>query len=268
MKKKVFMVMPFSNEIAKSAYDYSIKSICEKHNLDIRRADEIFTTNPVYEDIVKEIRDASIIIVDVSDNNPNVYYELGMAHTLKQNQTIIITQGDFNNTPFDISHFRIIKYQDSIQGKEKLEKQLDLTLKSLLTDYKSINRDKYELTFEIFYAGKKQNELATLIGIRNYVGIVKNSDNLDIEFEFSKDSKTRQRTSVITNTKTLTQLNYLKENNDIVDLTEEGKAFAELVEEKGIICHVFNDQTFTKDYKSFEEEYWEKEKKKKIKMLT
>jgi hypothetical protein len=265
MKKKVFMVMPFSNEVAKTAYDYSIKNICEKHNLDIRRADEIFTTNPIYDDIVKEIRDASIIIVDISDDNPNVYYELGMAHTLKQNQTIIITQGGFDNTPFDISHFRIIKYKDSIQGKEQLEKQLDLTLKNLLKDYKSINKDKYELTFDIFYAGKKQNELATLLGIRDYSGIVKNSDNLDMEFEFPKDLKTRQRTSVSNNTKTLIHLNYLMLNNDIVDLTEEGKAFAELVSEKGVFCHIFNDQILTKDYISFEDEYWEKEEKKKLK---
>lgn len=252
--------MPFSNKGVKSAYDYSIKSICEKHNLDIRRADEIFTTNPIYEDIVKEIRDASIIIVDISDNNPNVYYELGMAHTLKQNQTIIITQEDFNNTPFDISHFRIIKYINSIQGKEELEKQLDLTLKNLLKDYKSINKDKYELTFEIFSAGKNQNELATLLAIRDYTGIVKKSDNLDIEFEFPKDSKTRQRTSVANNTKTLLHLNYLSLNNDIIDLTEEGKAFAKLVEEKGIYCHIFNDQVLTENYKSFEEEYWEQKR--------
>ena len=184
---------------------------------------------------------------------------------MKQNQTIIITQGGFDNTPFDISHFRIIKYKDSIQGKEQLEKQLDLTLKNLLKDYKSINKDKYELTFDIFYAGKKQNELATLLGIRDYSGIVKNSDNLDMEFEFPKDSKTRQRTSVSNNTKTLIHLNYLMLNNDIVDLTEEGKAFAELVSEKGVFCHIFNDQILTKDYISFEDEYWEKEEKKKLK---
>tara|TARA_R110002020_G_scaffold343801_1_gene558139 strand:+ start:161 stop:520 length:360 start_codon:yes stop_codon:yes gene_type:complete len=117
MNKKVFMVMPFSNKVAKDAYDYSVRKICENHNLEIRRADDIFSTKPIYDDIVKEIKDASIIIVDISDNNPNVYYELGMAHTLKQNQTIIITQGEYNKTPFDIAHFRIIKYENSIEGK-------------------------------------------------------------------------------------------------------------------------------------------------------
>jgi hypothetical protein len=261
MNKKVFMVMPFSNEIAKNAYDFSIKGICEKHNLEIRRADEIFSTNPIYEDIVKEIRDASIIIVDVSDDNPNVYYELGMAHLLKQNQTIIITQGDFNKTPFDISHFRIIKYQNSIQGKEQLEKQLDLTLKNLLKDYKTINKNKYELTLEIFIAGKKQNELATLLGIRDYVGILKISEDLDIEYEKINGNRSRQRTSMNYNTGTLIELNYLALNNDIVDLTEDGKAFAEIISEKGISCHIFNGQTLTENYESFENEFRLKEKK-------
>jgi len=259
MKKKVFMVMPFSNEVAKSAYDYAVKKICEKHDLDIRRADEIFTTNPIYDDIVKEIRDASIIIVDISDDNPNVFYELGMAHTLKQNQTIMITQGEFHKTPFDVSHFRIIKYQDSIQGKDQLEKQLDLTLKQLLTDYKTINKDKYELTIDIFIAGKRQNELATLIGIKDYKGVVKISDPLDIEFEHS-NSRSRQRTSITHNAKVLLELNYLFEKDKIIDLTEEGKAFAEIVEEHGIKCHIFNEQILTPGYKPFEEEYWESQK--------
>src|SRR6187399_1948531 len=157
MKKKVFMVMPFSNTVAKDAYNLSIKKICERHYLEIRRADDIFSTNPVYEDIVKEIKDASIVIVDITDNNPNVFYELGMAHTLKRNQTIIITQGEFNKTPFDIAHFRIIKYENTIVGKENLEHQLDLTLKTLLTDYKTINKDIYELIINVLLAGHKED---------------------------------------------------------------------------------------------------------------
>jgi hypothetical protein len=259
MERKVFMVMPFSNEIARSAYEHSIKKVCESHRLEIRRADEIFTTTPIYDDIVKEIRSASIIIVDISDNNPNVYYELGMSHTLKPNQTIIITQGDYSQTPFDIAHFRIIKYQDSIVGKVELEKQLDLTLRSLLADYKTINKDKYSFAIDVLLAGQRQNLLATLLGIRDYSGVVLLEDALDMEFEYPGEFS-RQRTSLINNAEPLIKLNYLADRDGIVDLTEEGKAFSEIVEAKGIKCHIFNGQLLTPGYESFEAEYWERKK--------
>lgn len=72
-KLKVFMVMPFSDEVANQNYEHCIKPICDTFNLEVRRADEIFSTSPIYNDIVKEIQDASIIIVDITNKNPNVF---------------------------------------------------------------------------------------------------------------------------------------------------------------------------------------------------
>ena len=249
--------MPFSNKVAKDAYNYSIKKICKKHKLEIRKADDIFSTKPIYDDIVKEIKDASIIIVDISDNNPNVFYELGMAHTLKQNQTIIITQGDYNITPFDIAHFRIIKYENSIEGKENLEKQLELTLNNLLTDYKAINKDTYELIINVLLAGKRDDQLATILGIRDYKGIVKTADLLEMEYSYPNGSRILN-SQVQRNVEALNKLGYLSIENDIVILTEEGKAFAEIVELNGIKCHIFNGQIFEEGYISFRQK-WEEE---------
>lgn len=252
--------MPFSNTVATNAYELCIKKVCENHDLEIRRADEIFTTNPIYDDIVKEVRDASIIIVDISGSNPNVYYELGMAHTLKQNQTIIITQEDFQKTPFDIAHFRIIKYEDSIKGKETLENQLDATLKNLLTDYKTLNREKYLNTLDVFMANNKQNVLATLLGIRNYNGILKKEAPLDIEYEYPSGKFARERTSLLNNASPLIKLGFLVIIEDnLIEINEEGKVFAEFVEDFGIKCHLLNDQPLTPDYISFEDEYWKRQ---------
>ncbi|MBK6362503.1 MAG: hypothetical protein IPF52_03020 [Saprospiraceae bacterium] len=63
---KVFMVMPFSNKVSNDNYSHSIRPICEEFDLEIRRADEIFGTSPIYDDIINEIQNASIIIVDIS----------------------------------------------------------------------------------------------------------------------------------------------------------------------------------------------------------
>jgi hypothetical protein len=58
----------------------------------------------------------------LTDRNPNVFYELGLAHALNK-EVILLTQ-DINDVPFDLRHFRIIVYQDSISGADKLKSTL------------------------------------------------------------------------------------------------------------------------------------------------
>ncbi len=237
--------MPFSNPVAYNAYNYCIKQVCKDFNLEIRRADEIFSTHPVYSNIVREIRDASIIIVDITDRNPNVFYELGMAHLLKQSHTIIITQDDYKDTPFDISHFRIIKYEDSIEGKEKLESQLRKTLEILLTDYKTLYADQFELIMKVMVSAKKIHQLYTIMGIKYYPKPVKK----DLPLYVKGRSPYRKSTefhgiSIEEETETFLRLEYIKSKNKLILLTETGKAFVESLEEKSFICETFLDQIF------------------------
>lgn len=53
---------------------------------------------------------ADVVIADVSTNNPNAIYELGVRHTLKKHSTIIIKEGQ-GNIPFDINHNRVLNYE-------------------------------------------------------------------------------------------------------------------------------------------------------------
>ena len=84
MKGSVFMVMPFSDDIAEKVYRLSTRPVVEAFGFRVLRADEIFSTNPVFNDIVAAIEQAAIVIVDISGRNPNCFYELGIAHTLKR----------------------------------------------------------------------------------------------------------------------------------------------------------------------------------------
>lgn len=188
--------MPFSNDVANSNYEHSIRPICEHFELEVRRADEIFSTNPIYEDIVKEIQDASIIIVDITGKNPNVFYELGMAHTLKQKRTIMVTQDNFKEMPFDIAHFRIIPYENSITGKVNFEKHLKMTLETLLSDYKETFADEFELTIQLFSSTDKQSVLLTLLGINQYKGTINKNDSLQLEGKHPNGEATSSSISV------------------------------------------------------------------------
>ena len=67
------------------------------------------------------------------------------------------------------------------------------------------------------------------------------------------EGEASQRSSVQNNIGTLHKLGYLSVDNEIVNLTEEGRAFAEIVELNGFKCYIFNGQKFEEDYISFDE---------------
>lgn len=241
------MVMPFSNEACNHIYTHSIVPICNKFNIEVRRADEIYGTSPIYDDIVKEIQEASIVIVDISDKNPNVFYELGIAHTLKQKRTVIITQDDFSDTPFDIRHFRIINYENSIDGKTKFDLKFESTLLNLLNDRRESFKNEFELTFTIFESSKRQNLMIGLIGIHQYTYPLNKNINISFEGVYGK-SETLQFGKVVDLFAPFAKLGYIIFENDITILTEKGVAFVSLLKENGYKCNMFNDQIFIDNY--------------------
>lgn len=244
---KVFMVMPFSNKIANDNYSHSISPICEQFDLEIRRADEIFSTSQIYDDIINEIQNASIIIVDISQKNPNVYYELGIAHTLKQKRTIIVTQDEMNDLPFDIRHFRIIPYEDSIASRSTFEKQLRATLEILLSDSSEIFKDEFSLTLDIFQSSNKHSVLCGLVGLIDFSGVIHKKDPVNIIGKYQGGESIGSYISAIESFKSMEKLGHICFENDILVLTEKGKAFINFLMDNGIECYQLNDQKY-KDY--------------------
>lgn len=105
--KDVFVLMPFDTQFQTLYYNV-IKPVVESLGYSISKADENLSIGPVIEQIQQSIRDALLIVADVSGKNANVFYELGYAHGLKQNVLIMTTNGD--DVPFDISHIRHFQY--------------------------------------------------------------------------------------------------------------------------------------------------------------
>lgn len=130
-KPFVFMVMPFADTTANQVYENIVKPLCVELGYEVIRADEYTTTKVIYDEIVQSIQNAAIVVVDISGKNPNVMYELGVAHALRQKSTIILTHDSIAESPFDIKHFRIIGYENSIAGAESLKKKLRETIKSI-----------------------------------------------------------------------------------------------------------------------------------------
>ncbi len=124
-----FVLMPF-NEQFDRIFNSVIKPAIEKAGLKSLRSDQIFSPTPIVEDIWVHIASSKLVIADVTGKNPNVFYELGLAHAIGKT-VIIITQAK-EDIPFDIGYIRYFHYTDNEHGWQKLEEQLQSAISTTL----------------------------------------------------------------------------------------------------------------------------------------
>jgi hypothetical protein len=124
-----FVLMPFRPEFNR-IYEEILKPVIQKAGLKSLRADEVFSPTPIVEDVWIQIAKARFIIADVTDKNPNVFYELGLAHAIGT-PVIIITQNK-GDVPFDIAYIRYLIYTDNEAGWQKLKNELTKAVSSII----------------------------------------------------------------------------------------------------------------------------------------
>jgi len=117
----IFVIMPFADEFT-PIYEDHLKSVANRLGYSIKRGDNFFSKRSIMADVWSAIVNARLIIADCTGRNPNVFYELGMAHTLDK-PVIMITQ-NMDDIPFDIRHLRVISYEYTPRGMSGLEKAL------------------------------------------------------------------------------------------------------------------------------------------------
>lgn len=115
-----FLLMPFSAAWSGRVHKH-IAKILKRLGYQTIRADDLYG-HDVLEDIWRAINECQIVVADTTGKNPNVFYEIGIAHTLGK-RVILISQ-DSNDIPFDFRRYRHILYQDNTDGFEQLARQL------------------------------------------------------------------------------------------------------------------------------------------------
>lgn len=122
-RPKAFVVMQFGKNYDDLYFDV-IKPICEEKGYEVYRADESMQTGLVINDIIESIKNAAVIIADITPDNPNVFYEIGFSHALNKDTILLNEKEKREKLPFDISGFRTIFYDNSIGGKKEVEEKL------------------------------------------------------------------------------------------------------------------------------------------------
>lgn len=120
-----FYLGPFAEPFNAIYSDHIVKPLAEQ-GITIERADEIFSTDAVIEDVWEGINCAKVVIADVTGKNPNVMYEVGMAHTIGKPVLLISQIAD--DLPFDLRHRRCIIYDYTPPGIQELQKGVVTTV--------------------------------------------------------------------------------------------------------------------------------------------
>lgn len=127
----VAVMMPFGKAFA-PVYE-SIRTAVAEAGMVCRRADDIWISDHVMEDVIRLLWEARVVIADLSDKNPNVLYEAGIAHSLGRD-TIQIAQSA-GDIPFDLRGLRSVEYEASETGLVDLVSQISVRLSNLLASH-------------------------------------------------------------------------------------------------------------------------------------
>jgi len=73
------------------------------------RADRISASGTITDQIIQHIIEAPLVIADLSEHNPNVFYELAIRHALRRPYVQMIHKS-FLPIPFDLSSTRTVLF--------------------------------------------------------------------------------------------------------------------------------------------------------------
>lgn len=123
-KDLCFVAMPYSKDWSKALEDILL-DICKGAGIRLAIAKNM-DGRFIPHDIWQGITAAAVIIADITDGNPNVAYEIGLADVLGKD-VILLCQG--NNVPFDFLGQRLICYENTMKGSIVLREELTARLR-------------------------------------------------------------------------------------------------------------------------------------------
>jgi hypothetical protein len=85
-----------------------IKPVLQTLGYRVRRADEDPTPGMISPAVIRDIRDAKLVIADLSELNPNAFYELGIRHARMAPTIHMVAVGV--RLPFDNQDYRAIRF--------------------------------------------------------------------------------------------------------------------------------------------------------------
>lgn len=161
-----FVIQPFDNGDFNKRYKDIIEPTIKKAELIPYRVDRDPGAQIPYQEIERKIEDAEICLADITEDNPNIWFEVGFAFALKKEVVLICNKSRWDKDkkfPFDIQHFSIITYQTgSTSDFEELSAKILEKIKAAKkrSDYPKTVRD---ISVTADKEGFSPHETATMV---------------------------------------------------------------------------------------------------------
>jgi hypothetical protein len=142
-----FVMMSFSPPIG-DYYSTIYEPSIQKTGLRPLRADaDIFGTGKIIDQIWRGINSAKVLVAELTGRNPNVFYELGLAHALDKPVVLVCSRANEHDVPFDLQHIRVIYYDvtDPFWGSKLIEKIAE----NVLSAIKSPEEARFKAALEL-----------------------------------------------------------------------------------------------------------------------
>jgi hypothetical protein len=117
---KCFVISPIGEEgsevrqHADDVYEYIIEPAMKECGIEAIRSDHLDKPGLISEQMFRFIFEADLCIAVLTNHNPNVFYELAVAHSAQRPVIILIEKSQ--RLPFDVSGLRAIKYDLGIRS--------------------------------------------------------------------------------------------------------------------------------------------------------
>lgn len=159
---EVFVGMWFDDENVSKRYFPIIEKAISQTLLKPRFLKKIITGDSIPIDIMEGIIECKLVIFDISPitkigddyiRNSNVMYELGLAHTWRNPEEVIVLRDDNGNLPFDVSQMGVVQYDlgDKVTSIEEIKKTILFRLNQIEKIQRSIVRKAAEsLTIQAY----------------------------------------------------------------------------------------------------------------------
>jgi len=162
---KCFVIQPFDEGQYDKRYEDTFAPAIKDADLEPYRVDRDPSVSIPIEEIQAGIEASQVCLVEISTDNPNVWFELGFAIASQREVVLLCSEERKAPFPFDVQHRSIIKYStESLSDFQKLRSEITARLKAVLEKRAKLNQLS-KVTSVSKIEGLEQYEIAALVAV-------------------------------------------------------------------------------------------------------
>jgi len=160
-----FVMQPFDHGVFDQRYEDVFAPAIQEAGLEPYRVDQDPKVSIPIQDIEAGIRDAEICLAEITQDNPNVWFELGYAIACGKEVVLVCSKERTTKFPFDVQHRTIITYPTgSPRDFQKLQADITARIKAYLQKAETLSAVS-EISKVTKFEGLDQHEVVCLAAL-------------------------------------------------------------------------------------------------------